>query len=273
MNVWVRPDLVATVEALHEERHGWSKARLIAHAVDALQSLMLHHSKLSRTRRRRTRPSSTGGLPTRSRPTLDSTRSASTCLTTGRPAVLLQALERSPPPTMVNSSGYSRAMAASRMATIADGAIRVKAATLARRRRRKQHSPLNRYPTSRRAPLKAEARETPERKGRAMKPSSTSIDFTPAEREAYEERQRRMQAAIERMAAAPTLEESQQIGARVWDEYVEQPRAGDGSRQRGGSRRRQRARRGRPAGRGSGARCRRGRRCRREATPMMRTLT
>jgi hypothetical protein len=58
-----------------------------------------------------------------------------------------------------------------------------------------------------------------------LEASTTSIGFTPAEREAFEEQQRKMEAAIERMAAAVTLEESQRIGDQLWAEHVERPRA------------------------------------------------
>jgi hypothetical protein len=58
-----------------------------------------------------------------------------------------------------------------------------------------------------------------------LEASTTSIDFTSAEREALEERQRKMQAGIERMAAAATLEQQQRIGDQLWAEHVERPRA------------------------------------------------
>jgi hypothetical protein len=54
-----------------------------------------------------------------------------------------------------------------------------------------------------------------------LEASTTSIDFASAE---CEERQRKMQAGIERMAAASTLEEQQRIGDQLWAEYVERPR-------------------------------------------------
>jgi hypothetical protein len=58
-----------------------------------------------------------------------------------------------------------------------------------------------------------------------LEASTTTIELTPAEREAFEERQRKMQAGIERMAAANTLETQQRIGDRLWAEHVERPRA------------------------------------------------
>jgi hypothetical protein len=58
-----------------------------------------------------------------------------------------------------------------------------------------------------------------------VKPSTASIDFTPAEREAAEDRQRQTQAALERIAAAGTLQEQQRIGDQVWAELIERPRA------------------------------------------------
>jgi hypothetical protein len=50
-----------------------------------------------------------------------------------------------------------------------------------------------------------------------MQPASCTI-------QALEEQQRKMQAGIERMAAASTLEEQQRIGDQLWAEYVERPR-------------------------------------------------
>jgi hypothetical protein len=58
-----------------------------------------------------------------------------------------------------------------------------------------------------------------------MQPSTRTIEFSPAEREAFEQRQRQWQATLERIAAAPTLEESQRIGEAWWRENIEQPRA------------------------------------------------
>jgi hypothetical protein len=49
--------------------------------------------------------------------------------------------------------------------------------------------------------------------------------LTPDELEAIKQRMDREQAAIERMAAAPTLEEQQRIGGELWAEHVERPRA------------------------------------------------
>jgi hypothetical protein len=58
-----------------------------------------------------------------------------------------------------------------------------------------------------------------------VQPSTRTIEFSPAEREAFEERQRQWQATLERIAAAPTLEEGQRIGDAWWREHIEQPRA------------------------------------------------
>jgi hypothetical protein len=58
-----------------------------------------------------------------------------------------------------------------------------------------------------------------------MKPSTRTIEFLSAEREALEQRQLKMQAGIERMAAAPTLDEQQRLGDQLWVETVERPRA------------------------------------------------
>jgi hypothetical protein len=49
--------------------------------------------------------------------------------------------------------------------------------------------------------------------------------LTPDELEAFKRRRRQQQAAIERIAAAATLEESQRIGDELWAEHVERPRA------------------------------------------------
>jgi hypothetical protein len=57
-----------------------------------------------------------------------------------------------------------------------------------------------------------------------LEASTTTIELTPAEREAFEERQRKMQAGIERMAAAST-DEQQRIGDQLWAEAIERPRA------------------------------------------------
>jgi hypothetical protein len=58
-----------------------------------------------------------------------------------------------------------------------------------------------------------------------VKPSSGSIEFTPAERAALEEKQRRLQDAIEWIARADTPEEQERRGGRAWSEQVERPRA------------------------------------------------
>jgi hypothetical protein len=55
--------------------------------------------------------------------------------------------------------------------------------------------------------------------------SRASIYSTQADHEAFEERQRQLEAEIERMAAAETLEEQQRIGERAWANAVERPRA------------------------------------------------
>jgi hypothetical protein len=57
-----------------------------------------------------------------------------------------------------------------------------------------------------------------------MEASTVSIEFTPAERERIEERQRKTQVAFERMATA-SLEAQQRIGDKLWAETIERPRA------------------------------------------------
>jgi hypothetical protein len=54
--------------------------------------------------------------------------------------------------------------------------------------------------------------------------STRSIEFTEAEREAFERRQRRAQADFERMAAAGTPEERERIAGMMWARDVEKPR-------------------------------------------------
>jgi hypothetical protein len=58
-----------------------------------------------------------------------------------------------------------------------------------------------------------------------MQPSDATIEFTPAEREMIERRQRQAQAELARIAAADTLEEQQRLGTEAWARLIERPRA------------------------------------------------
>jgi hypothetical protein len=58
-----------------------------------------------------------------------------------------------------------------------------------------------------------------------MQPSTGTIEFTEAERAALEKKERRWQAAFERMAAAATPEERERIADQLWVEDIERPRA------------------------------------------------
>ena len=58
-----------------------------------------------------------------------------------------------------------------------------------------------------------------------MEVSTPTIELTPAEREAFEERQRRLQEEFGRWAAAETLAEQERRADQWWLEHIERPRA------------------------------------------------